>query len=235
MPMIRHSKSLIISLLFHVSVLATILVLYKSTYSIENSIDENKICVKLQTISHTEPKKSNTQKLDPPVKKLHKKVSKSLKKIVPNEKKFIKDNKIATEKKVTLQEKVMQPLLPNDGNITKQIQESIVCDNESLEKSKSKENSAQEYIDLHLDLIVLLLQDNLYYPRSARKRGIVGEVIVNFTIYKGGEVGLIKIVSSNSDVLSRAAIKTIEDLSYKFPKSNENLMLSVPIKYSLSN
>ena len=48
------------------------------------------------------------------------------------------------------------------------------------------------------------------------------------------KVSNIKIVESSSEVLSRAAIKTIEDLSEKFTKPDKEVNLSVPINYSLN-
>ena len=43
----------------------------------------------------------------------------------------------------------------------------------------------------------------------------------------------IKIIKSKSDILSRAAMKTIMDLSGKFPKPQKRLTLHVPIGYEL--
>lgn len=93
----------------------------------------------------------------------------------------------------------------------------------------------KEYIDANIQKIVKLLSDNLYYPRSARKRGITGDVIVKFELSTEAKVNSIEIVTSENDILSRAAIKTLEDLSGKFPKPNEALVLEVPINYNLKN
>ena len=81
--------------------------------------------------------------------------------------------------------------------------------------------------------IVKLLQDNLYYPRSARKRGAVGEVVVKFKLLKDATVEYVEIVSSKSAILSRAAKKTIMNLSGEFPKPKEELIIKIPINYSL--
>ena len=83
--------------------------------------------------------------------------------------------------------------------------------------------------------IVDLLQDNLYYPRRARKKGIIGEVMVKFTLGIDAKVSDIQVLKSNREILSRAAIKTIEDLSGNFPKPDEELSISVPISYKLVN
>ena len=91
----------------------------------------------------------------------------------------------------------------------------------------------KEYIDENIIKIRELIKDNLYYPRSARKRRVTGEVVVKFTISTDSEVHSIEIVSSKSDILSRAAKKTIENLSSEFPKPDEELILHVPISYKL--
>ncbi|MBU1659748.1 TonB family protein [bacterium] len=90
-----------------------------------------------------------------------------------------------------------------------------------------------KYIDEHITEITKLLEDNLYYPRAARKRGIVGNVIVKFKLSQDGSASFIKVVASKDEILSRAAIKTIEDLSGKFPKPNEDIVIKVPIDYDL--
>lgn len=91
----------------------------------------------------------------------------------------------------------------------------------------------EKYMEENLAKIVELLQENLYYPRRARKRGNEGEVIVSFKLSVDAEVTDVMVISSTSDVLSRGAIKTIENLSYKFPKPKKNLDLKVPIIYKL--
>ena len=92
----------------------------------------------------------------------------------------------------------------------------------------------QEYISEHIRKISQLLSENLYYPRSARKRNIQGAVIVKFTLSTSALAYNIEIVSSKNEILSRAAIKTIEDLSGSFPRPSEELVLHVPITYKLS-
>ena len=68
---------------------------------------------------------------------------------------------------------------------------------------------------------------------AARKRGITGMVSVKFTLCKDGKVNDIEITDSSSDILSRAALKTIEELSGKFPKPGVNITLTLPIEYNL--
>ena len=100
---------------------------------------------------------------------------------------------------------------------------------------EQKETSLEEeYLNKHIQKITELLSENLYYPRSARKRNIQGEVMVKFKLSTSANAYDIEVVSSKSDILSRAAIKTIEDLSGEFPIPPEELHLHVPITYSLN-
>ncbi|MFA7353282.1 MAG: TonB family protein [Sulfurimonadaceae bacterium] len=92
----------------------------------------------------------------------------------------------------------------------------------------------EEYLEINMQKIAQLLEENLYYPMSARKRNITGLVKVSFTLDTDAKVDNIKIIESESDILSRAAIKTIQDLSAKFPKPTKELTLSVPINYNLN-
>ncbi len=91
----------------------------------------------------------------------------------------------------------------------------------------------ESYLEEHLAEIARLLQKHLYYPRSARKRGITGEVIVAFELLSNGEARAIEVRSGSRDLLNRAAITTIERLSGEFPRPQEPISLQVPIRYQL--
>jgi protein TonB len=113
-------------------------------------------------------------------------------------------------------------------------QEKIeIEENTKVEKEPLTVSPQKKYVEDNLAKIIELLQENLYYPRRARKRGVEGEVIVKFKLSTTSEVSNIKVLSSNSDILSRGAIRTIENLSFKFPKPSEDLDLKVPIYYKL--
>ena len=96
-----------------------------------------------------------------------------------------------------------------------------------------QQNLTEEYVEINTEKIAQLLQENLYYPRSARKRGIVGNIIVKFTLGVDAKVYDLEVTKSNSDILSRAALKTINNLSGEFPKPKQEITLHVPIGYSL--
>lgn len=94
-------------------------------------------------------------------------------------------------------------------------------------------SAGDRYLQAHIAIISELLQKNLYYPRIARKRGITGEVIVSFELLQNGEAVRIEIESGESTILNKAAIKTIERLSGRFPKPEAPIVLQVPINYTL--
>jgi protein TonB len=94
--------------------------------------------------------------------------------------------------------------------------------------------SAEErYLLEHIRQIALLLRENLYYPRIARKRGITGDVTVAFELLTNGEVRNVAVITQAHPILNRAAVTTIERLSGEFPKPDEPLTLQVPINYRL--
>ncbi|EQB40036.1 hypothetical protein M947_03165 [Sulfurimonas hongkongensis] len=139
----------------------------------------------------------------------------------------IVEQEIAKDKKV-IEESFEKTDKQSIKEVPKATQEQKVQD---IENKKAK--LEREYMQEHLAKIVQLLRDNLYYPRRARAMQEEGEVIVKFVLSKDAKVHSIEIISSKSKILSRSAIKTIEDLSGKFPKPKEDLTLNVPIDYSL--
>ncbi len=239
--MIRHTPSFIISIIIHLLLLVVFFYAYRYISSLSSKKDEEKVCLKLACIieDHKEhikekekpkkivppkPKPKPKPKVKPKVKKPKKEI---IKKIIPKPltvpvvKEIVKPKEEPEEiyiepvKKEMVEEEVVEEVFPVEP------QEDKVISQE------------QEYMDEHIKKIVRLLSDNLYYPRSARKRGIVGEVIVKFCLSKDATVSKIEIISSKSEILSRAAKKTIEELSGEFPKPSQELILSVPIKYEL--
>jgi len=242
--MIRHSNSLFISLVVHIAILIALLFLYINIVEKNRVLkEEHKICLKLCNIAEkkvVEPvlKKEIVQKKPPPKKKIEpllkpkkpkpKIEKKEVKKKVEAKKKIliVKEEVIAKEVEVLKKKEPLHVEVAKVKEIVEIIepQESIESKNVRLEK---------EYIDENIIKIRELIKDNLYYPRSARKRGVTGEVVVKFTISVDSEVHSIEVISSKSDILSRAAKKTIENLSSEFPKPDEELILHVPISYKL--
>ena len=218
----RHSGSFFVSILVHLLLLVAIFYSYKYISSKLNEQKKEKIiCIKLNCLVQTKEIVVTPKKVIIP-KKLTKKKKPTPKKIIPK-----------VVKKVILLPDMPKPV--EEDKPTPQVEEKLnkIEKKEVLEVKEPSKTPEQVYIDKNIEKIVQLLQENLYYPRRARKRGIQGEVIVKFILSKNAEVTSCEIVASKKEILSRAAIETIKSLSGKFPKPKEELTLSVPISYSL--
>lgn len=95
------------------------------------------------------------------------------------------------------------------------------------------EQSGKSYLDEHLAVIARLLQENLYYPKLARKRHIEGEVMAAFTLLTDGTIKDVTVKKHAREVLDRAAVRTIESLSGQMPHPQTVLTLEVPIRFVL--
>lgn len=224
----RHLSSLSLAIIVHVIIMA---LLFTSYYYIASSESEQKeeqcMCMKLANVQ--EPQEMKKKKLVP--KKLEKKVFKK-----PKKKKIEKPQEIKKQKTIEVKEEEIieeEVLEKTTEEVVEQVIEKVV--EKAVTPSKIEKSPEKKYIDENLDKIIQLLQENLYYPRSARKRGIVGEVIVQFTLLEDASVHDIIIVESEREILSRAAQRTIENLSGEFPKPKEKMILHIPIMYSLVN
>ena len=227
----RHTPSFVVSVFVHVAFAAIVFFLYKTTVVLNAQKEKERVCIHLQTVQTLKP----VVKLEKPkpLKKKHtpKKVIKSKPKPKPKPQVIKKEKKIQEEVKP----KIVQAL--EEETEVETVEEMI--QKTSLAPPKpivplSKPTVQELYIDKNLQKISQLLSENLYYPRRARKRGIEGVVNVDFTLDTDAVVSDIDVTSSSDDILSRAAIKTLENLSGEFPRPKETLRLSVPIHYSLT-
>jgi protein TonB len=228
--MIRHSSSFIISLILH-SVLFTLLL-----FSLKNVIQESKkeevVSIKLCNVVYEKRIEQKTiQEITPQIQaeEIPKKIEK---KVVPKAKEALK--RVETIKTIPVLQEMPKEIV-QEQNTAKEakVAEQIAAPSSELSLEQAAKKLEKDYLEEHLQKIVKLLQENLYYPRSARQRGVVGEVVVKFMIKENGEVERVDVLSSSSEILSNAAIKTIENLSGSFPKPKENLNLQLPINYSL--
>jgi len=231
--MIRHTNSFIISVIIHTLL---IVILFLSYQYISPKLSEKKeemVCVNLSCMVEKEQK---VKKLKPEPKPIEKKIVKKTttkkikKKIEPLKKKvYVKE----VPQKI-LEEDVTEVIIEAPKEIVQKSHLLVTpTKSEVLIKKRKILTAEEKYVDKNLAKIVQLLQENLYYPRRARKRGVQGEVTVKFGLSTNAEVTNVVVISSNSEILSRGAIKTINELSHKFPKPKENLILNVPIVYKL--
>jgi len=226
--MIRHTPSFFISLIVHLLLLVAFFFTYTYVRSLPSSLDDEIICIQLQCVAH--------EKRTPPIKKPKSPEPIKSKPVKPTieKPKVVKPKEVKTLKKAP--EKTLSvPVIQENVKPLEKPKETLVFEVPQEESSQEEKAIAQQkvYMDENIKKIVQLLSENLYYPRSARKRGVVGEVVVKFSLGVDAHVHSIEVVSSQSEILSRAAIKTIKELSGKFPRPSEEFILQVPIKYEL--
>jgi len=234
--MIRHSSSFFISLVIHSILLILVVITYKTYYSKKEEVCETRICVELRELESQKELKKPIVKPKKIVKKQKKKPKEKKKKKKPTP--TPKANLVPVIQKIT-EPKIIEEQIVETPSEVKKVQAVVIKPKEKSiqelknEKNIKQENIIKEYEKVNTQEISRLIKENLYYPRSARKRGITGKVIVKFMLEKTANVSSVVVVKSNSDILTRAAIKTIESLSGKFPKPQENITLNIPISYNL--
>lgn len=240
----KHSKSLLLSIIIHALLLASVFYAYSEVVSSKGEKKEKRVCIRLGCITESVKTVKKPQK----VQKQQKKILKTTKTHPP--KKIKKPKEIV--KKVPQKTIPIQKAKPIEQKPPEVVEEKVAqeqkCEEEEIaaacpqetehtealqQKSQQQESKESQYVNRHLTAIAKLLQENLYYPRRARKRGIEGEVVVKFTLQTDAQVTDIEIISSKNAILSRGAKKTLQDLSGEFPRPDEELTLTVPISYSL--
>ncbi|MDD3451414.1 energy transducer TonB [Sulfurimonas sp.] len=180
-----------------------------------------------------QPQEKKPQRVQESQKKERKTVQKKV------EKKVEKKEEEKVEEK-TLEEKVEKSQLKEEitpqpqKSVAPEIHKEIASEQKTVPPIETKPYH-QEYYELNIQKIVELLQEYLYYPRSARQKEITGVVKVKCTLDTDAKVHDVIVVESSNEILSRAAIKTIEDLSTKFPKPKSQTTLTIPITYSLTS
>lgn len=244
--MIKYGNSLLISLFVHAIFLLMFFIVYKSYFD-SKKIEEELLCVKLCAIDVS--KEIAEEKVQQEAKAVVQEKQIEAKAI-----KKVEIQKEITEKKIEMADEVVDVKPAFIGQTKEEViadampSETDTKEKEAVEKAAAKSSLVgqkcddvvitksepqEEYVELNMQKIAQLLEENLYYPMSARKRNITGSVKVSFTLGTDAKVENIRVIESQSEILSRAAVKTIQDLSAKFPKPTKELTLSVPINYNL--
>lgn len=251
----RHSRSFILSLLIHGALLASLFLAYKELKPALSESKEQRVAVPLCCLTkeqraiphvHDTPVQTSKPKKETP-KEIPKKVVKKESQPKKNTPKEVKKVPLKEAEPVKLEEEPTPvvketpekevAVLEEPADEVAQVSEKTSSSEDVVEPqpqaSEPVQSAQEQYMDEHLAKIVALLQEHLYYPRSARRRGVEGEVLVSFVLRKDASVSDIAIVSSQHALLSKGAIETIESLAGKFPHPNEDLELTIPINYTL--
>ena len=221
--------------------------MYKQLVVEKPKSEEKVTCIKLdclgpkitstpspQTQAFIPKKEVHTKKVEAKEKKVVKKKTIVVKKEKKVLKKRVKEKSITTPK--VQKKQVLENPTVKQTAIQKTPSKATLKPSTKSKKSPAKEktlSSQEKYIQENLAEIVALLKENLHYPRRARKRGKEGVVKIKFKLSKNAEISNIEIIESKSEILSRGAIKTLENLSFKLPPPKEELILNVPISYKL--
>jgi len=178
------------------------------------------------------PPRQEIKKLSPP-----KQVSASVKKeIVPQNtvQKRVQKEIVQPNTNPSVQNSAVIAPTPDKTLLLKPVvQESKTLQSTEHKTEAPKPSVQKQYVHTNLSAIRAMLQENFYYPLSARKRGIQGEVVVKFTLLKNSSIKDIIIIKSSQGILDSAAQKTIEALDGKLPAPSEDLVLELPINYRL--
>ncbi|MCK9472383.1 TonB family protein [Sulfurimonas sp.] len=233
--MIRHKSSFFISLSIHALLFISLYFAWSGISKVQRTHLEHKICVELCRVEHQQksiepvkeqiakpqPKIEPKQKPKPIIKQaLPKQIQETPKEISPEIAEISQDKPNPISKvEITKNEEALTHVL------LKPKKEDV---------KQEQDGSKDQYIKINTQKISELIRDNLYYPIAARKRNITGRVSIRFTLGVDAKVYYIKVVDSSSDILSRAAVKTIEELSGKFPKPEQEITLNLPIDYALN-
>lgn len=240
--MIRYSNSFFLSLIFHSSLLLSVWFFYNNDTKAKEETPP-KIPIKLSMIEAASQTSAQHQTKDEvcivkPQENKPKQTEEKPKKIVEKkiEKREEEKVELKREEQTSNEAKVQKSVMIAEPqkSVAQEVHKEVSSEQKTVPKPQEK-SYEQEYYELNTQKIVELLKENLYYPRSARQKGIVGVVKVKFMLDMDAKVYNITVVESSDEILSRAAIKTIEDLSTKFPKPASKTTLSVPINYSLTS
>jgi len=250
--MIRHSSSFFISIVVHLSLLLIVYFVWSSYSDTKEEYQKESFCVQLCKVKHeqeAENLKKEPKKIEEPKKPLEQKTQKKTvqervkKEALTVEEALPKVQEAKEIKEAEVVEVIEEPKAEEQKAEEKKavfvapktVQTQAVKKEPAEPKNKQSRavDAKEEYLKINTQKISELIRENLYYPMAARKRGITGRVSVKFTICPDGKLKDIKIIDSSSDILSRAALRTIEELSGKFPKPGVNIILTLPIDYSL--
>ncbi|WP_419766838.1 energy transducer TonB [Arcobacter sp.] len=159
----------------------------------------------------------------------------AVKKEVP--KKEIKETKIskkATKKKVPKKEAVKKVVEKKTiRKKTEKEEKKIVKKEQEFIQKSVKRTYEQDFLEEHLKQIVALIQKNINYPKRAKRLNIQGKVLVKFKILINGEIKDVTSISGHR-LLIKSSLEAIEKASKEFPKVKKEIVIKVPIEYTLT-
>jgi protein TonB len=171
-----------------------------------------------------------------------KKIEKIVEKPKPKEKKKIVKKVVKKQVKkkekikeiVVKKEKIIENKKPIDKIVKEvtQVQTAPTIEKKQVTQAVPKVDERKEYLSKHLAQIRSLINQNVNYPRRAKKLSIQGVVTARFRILENGTVENITIINGHK-FLQKATIEAIENASKYFPKVTKSIEIQIPIEYKL--
>ena len=215
---------------------------------IENTIQEEK--VKEETLKEVIEEKIEEPIIEKPIEeKIEKEAEETPKEIIPKEIKKEVKKPIEKKKEITKKTIIPKKLKPikevENQEITKKMQivEDIVVNKDiQIQETPTTpipqtnanqiENDKKAYLDENLLKIRNLINQNVKYPKRARKLSIEGIVTVKFKILENGTIENLIIIDGHK-FLQEATIEAIQEASKNFPKANTSIEIQIPIEYKI--
>ncbi|MDD2888526.1 MAG: energy transducer TonB [Aliarcobacter sp.] len=221
----NSKKAFFISLLIHVSLFAMFI-------DFEQQKPEKKEVVVLnmnmiQNISQKEQIQETPQEVEKEIAK-EPEIEKQIKEIKPEPVKEVIKPKIEPKKEIA-KEPIKEEI--------KELVENIPTTKEIIQTPKKvepQENYEQKYIDENLASIIAAIKKYKKYPLQAKKRGMIGKVLVKCTIKTDGKLENIKIIeASKYELLDENSIEILQIASKEFVAPKRDVTISIPFNYSL--
>jgi len=109
--------------------------------------------------------------------------------------------------------------------------ESVI--KKGVQQKSAKKGSKEESRENYLKLLLAEIEKNKFYPLIARKIGIEGKVKLKVVVGSRGELLSVKVLSSDSSILERAAVKTLKKCHFP-PPPNGKFETELTIRYKLN-
>jgi len=109
--------------------------------------------------------------------------------------------------------------------------ESVI--KKGVQQKSAKKGSKEESRENYLKLLLAEIEKNKFYPLIARKIGIEGKVKLKVVVGSRGELLSVKVLSSDSSILERAAVKTLKRCHFP-PPPNGKFETELTIRYKLN-
>ena len=206
---------------------------------IENNIQEEKVEEELLKELETEIEKIEEPIIEKAIEeKIEKEVEETPKEIIPKEikeetKKPIVPKTIKPVKEIKKQENTKKIGIVKDIIVNKDIQiEKETTKSTTQTNTNQVQNDKKAYLDENLVRIRNLINQNVKYPKRARKLSIEGIVTVKFKILENGTIENLIIIDGHK-FLQEATIEAIQEASKNFPKANTSIEIQIPIEYKI--